>query len=324
MAHTHTHTHDDQNLFYLDQLCTIGFCGTLGVVQILLYQFKVLPIMLAPKFHVPVLLSGIVLLLLAVIRAVALWVAVGKNRTAQLHSDCCHDHEHTHVHEHEPGLVAAQPAAAHEHAHPHVHGAMAEEHVHAHVHGHVHDHNHGDAEDHECCGHEHTHTHEDCGHDHGWSPWRYIVLLLPILLFLLGLPWPADANLVKEKELPAGVMFGEFKELRDAANLPQTRQFWDGKLVRVRGQYSPGRDQKTVKLFRLQRTCCAADAYPVFMPVKSTEPLDFSFASGQWVYVTGTVSFQKHPHREEYETVIDIKKSADLEPASPPAVVFLD
>src|SRR5262249_12016728 len=29
------------------------------------------------------------------------------------------------------------------------------------------------------CGH---------GHEHGWNPWRYIVLLLPIVLYFLGLP----------------------------------------------------------------------------------------------------------------------------------------
>ena len=76
----HTHAASDRNVYYLDQLCTIGFCGALGLVQILLYYcksssgIKVLDIILSQKFHIPVLISGIVLLSLAVVRGIALWV----------------------------------------------------------------------------------------------------------------------------------------------------------------------------------------------------------------------------------------------------------
>jgi hypothetical protein len=31
----------------------------------------------------------------------------------------------------------------------------------------------------------HNHDHD---HDHGWAPWRYVVLLVPLMLYLLGLP----------------------------------------------------------------------------------------------------------------------------------------
>src|SRR5438128_617080 len=44
-------------------------------------------------------------------------------------------------------------------------------------------HSHGDQHSH---AHEHEHAAED--HDHGWAPWRYVVLLVPVILFLLGLP----------------------------------------------------------------------------------------------------------------------------------------
>src|SRR5262245_20945081 len=33
------------------------------------------------------------------------------------------------------------------------------------------------------CGHDHGHA-----HSHGWGPWRYAVLLFPIMLFCLNLP----------------------------------------------------------------------------------------------------------------------------------------
>src|SRR5438093_343377 len=58
---------------------------------------------------------------------------------------------------------------------------------------HVHDH--GDCgHDHGDCGHDHHHEHEHhehdhvYDHDHGWAPWRLVLLLLPVVLFLLGLP----------------------------------------------------------------------------------------------------------------------------------------
>src|SRR5258708_6464987 len=113
----HDHSHAGSSTYYLDQLCTIGFCGALGVVQILLYQFDVLRLILDPKFHLPVLLSGIVLTALAVLRGASLWVAVGQSKAhhhhhegeacghdhdlVHTHPDCGHDHDHSHDHEHE-------------------------------------------------------------------------------------------------------------------------------------------------------------------------------------------------------------------------------
>src|SRR5436305_10125754 len=52
-----------------------------------------------------------------------------------------------------------------------------------------HDHSH----DHDEHGHTHSHAHaaqdhSHADHEHGWAPWRYVVLLMPILLFLLGMP----------------------------------------------------------------------------------------------------------------------------------------
>src|SRR5262249_54261500 len=91
--------------------------------------------------------------------------------------DCGHPHGHSHSHggggeiQAQPtgggalGLAIA-PAAGHDHDHGHGHG-------HSHAHGHSHSHAHGD------------------GHDHGWAPWRYVVLLLPVVLYFLVLYNPA-------------------------------------------------------------------------------------------------------------------------------------
>src|SRR5439155_15770777 len=143
MAHDHAHDHDHHHggSYYLDQICTIGACGALGIVAVLLSSLKDdagnlrLSYILAPQFFNWVFAGGIVLLSLSAIRAVCWWQEAGR---ASAHA---HDHGH-----------------AHEYHHDHDHG---------HGHGHDHAHNHG-----------HDHGHD---HDHGWTPARYAVLMLPIV-----------------------------------------------------------------------------------------------------------------------------------------------
>src|SRR5438309_9174090 len=196
----HTHSVGDRNVYCVEQLCMIDFCGALGIVQILLYHYKVLEIILTSKFHIWVLLSGIVLTGLAVLRAAVLWVSAGQANQEHAHDpDCCHDHDHEHKHDH-------NHEHAHDHDHSHEQGIIAAEHVHSHAGGHSPDEH----------AHEHVHSHADCGHEHGWAPWRYVVLLLPILLFLMGMPWPAEA--VPDDPLEAGVLPLAFKDLEQAAN----------------------------------------------------------------------------------------------------------
>jgi hypothetical protein len=69
MTSCHDHSHD-HSAYYLEQLCTIGVCGTLGLVAVLLYYQKLLNFMLAPFLHPYVLGSGFVLLGLAGFRTV--------------------------------------------------------------------------------------------------------------------------------------------------------------------------------------------------------------------------------------------------------------
>lgn len=173
MAHAHDHSHGDHRL---EQICTLVISGLLGLVCILLWQKNALDLILAKQFHLPVLLGGIALLALVGVSAVMNLIT---SRTQTQAGDACDGHGncgHSHgegAHEH------------HDHAHSH-------DHDHDPVHAHACDHDHG-------CGHEHSHTHEhahepgaapahDHGHDHGWNPWRYIVLLLPVVLYFLNLP----------------------------------------------------------------------------------------------------------------------------------------
>jgi hypothetical protein len=156
------HSHEADEGYFLDQIFGIALCGALGGIAVLLYvKQTMLGIILDPKFHPYVLAGGITLLILVTIRAIALWQLSGEVAK--------HTHDHHHEHQHDHG-----------HSHDHAH-----DHDHAHHH---HDHEHCDHE-HGACGHDHHHAADhDHGHEHGWAPWRYTVLMLPIVLFLLNLP----------------------------------------------------------------------------------------------------------------------------------------
>src|SRR5271157_5771198 len=100
----HDHHHDGES-YYLDQLCSIGICGALGLVACLLY-IKTPPrpesgdwagglaTFLVGKFHIPVLLGGVSLLVVAAIRSISLWVSVGKSKAKE------HEHHHHEHHDH--------------------------------------------------------------------------------------------------------------------------------------------------------------------------------------------------------------------------------
>ncbi len=189
-AHDHHHENDS---FYLDQLCLIGISGAFAAICVTLYLVRqnMLRAMFGPLdqtwFGWFVFVSGIILAVLVFFRALAVWRSVGNpalrgmgpehdhgfEHHEAMHPDephhhhehgvCDHGHEHGHHHHAEEGIQAApSPAQA---------GAVP----HTHTHDHGHDHGHG-----------HDHDHDD--HDHGWAPWRYAVLLVPVALFLLGLP----------------------------------------------------------------------------------------------------------------------------------------
>jgi hypothetical protein len=163
----HAHPEETQ-AYFLDQLCTISLVGGLGGVAVMMWQQDLLRYILAPQFHLPVLFGGITLIILVGIRAVLVWQAVGEMKSLpKNHGHDQHHHDHGHDHGHDQ----------HHHDHGHDHGHDQ----HHHDHGHD-QHHHGHAAAlHQGHGHEHD-------HDHGWSPWRYAVLLLPIVMYFLDLP----------------------------------------------------------------------------------------------------------------------------------------
>lgn len=269
MAHVHEHRH---NAYYLDQLCTLGTCGAIGVVSVLMYVMKTPPpsdpqprlsYILAPQFFLPVLFGGIALIVLVLIRGVGLWREAG---TAG--ADCCgHDHDH---------------------------------------------------------GHDHGHGHD---HEHGWTPAKYAVLLLPVVLYFLNLPnssfnpqafnfdaveLSGDVKSVADK---GSVALG-FKELTNAALDPRTREELEGKTGSLKGMFSRLGNDKVFTLYRVKMTCCAADAIPLGVRIFSPENIT-GMPEKQWVEVSGQIQFHKLKDREKYMPVMVVKSADDVKKIPP-------
>jgi hypothetical protein len=194
-SHGHSHDHDHEgDSYFIDQLCMVGLSGAFGMICLCLWflQSNMLALMLGPQFHLYVLLSGFVLVTLAGIRGVILWNQSRDPNFKGDHDHAHHDHGHAHEHHHHEHAIASGapthsavqtelPLAAHGAScgHDHAHGESCG-HDHAHAHGHAVPHTHGH--------HHHHHDHDAADHDHNWAPWRYVVILVPIILFMLGLP----------------------------------------------------------------------------------------------------------------------------------------
>jgi hypothetical protein len=323
MAHSHEHS-DSESGYYVEQLCTIAFCGAIGGVSVMMYQRDMLKHILVPQFHIYVLIGGIVLLALVAVRAVSLWVYAGK--TDDHGHDHGHSNDHGHAHDHEHG-----PGCDHDHDHEHNHG-HAHDHDHGpgcdHDHHHDHDHDHGHA-------HEHDHEHAQGGahaHDHGSMPFRYAVLLLPVVLYFLNLPnsgfsqenldrkigvaqeIDGSFDLVKGKDTGEIVNLG-FKELSSAAPSARAREVLEGKYGRLKGMFK-GIGAKECTMYRIKMNCCAADAIPLKVRILSKESLP-SLSSGEWVEVVGQIQFRKAKGTDEYIPVILLESSRQIQPTTP-------
>jgi hypothetical protein len=288
---SHDHDHSDES-YYIDQLCAIGISGAIGLVMFLLWYWDSL-YYLKSTFGVFVMLGGIALMVLAAIRGVALWIAVGREKKAA----ALHGHEHHHHHHHDHGH-------GHDHHHDHDHGHIQANHPHDHTHEHIqehhhHDHGHGTGHDH---GHAHSHDHPhvaaaqtnfDEGHDHGWAPWRYAVLVLPVVLFLLDVPPRATSEDLADDGIP----YLPYAKVEQAANDAQARMDFTGKHTHLRGWFSgKGTGIREFSLVRYRMNCCAIDAVPVNLIVRirpEAPAIDAKDYEGKWVDLSGQLGFEE-------------------------------
>jgi hypothetical protein len=274
---------------------------------------------LVPMFYVPVLIGGIAILAMVIIRAVAVWKLAGTRGAANTANE--HDHDHGHSHGH-----------SHGHEHSHAHEDCGHEHSHGHEDcGHDHGHGNGDASE-----HEHSHGDEEA-HDHGWAPWRYMVLAVPVFLFFLGFPreglylrakpedklqqspnrqglsllagGPALTKALRKQEPKR--MNLRFKELTEAAAIPARQEVYEGDIGIIRGQFIPLRtSDREFTLLRVDRTCCAADEIMLETRIEAPEAIQGIYPE-QWVRVEGLISFQKN-EKGKWIPVISLKSNDDI------------
>jgi len=324
MAHSHAHAEaEGEDTYFQDQLFTVLLSAGIGVVAVLMYRSNMLARILVKEFWMPVLIGGVTVIVLAFVRAVALWRMAGKTPAPAVEKadDRGHSHSHAHAHSHGPADC-----------------------------GHDHDHKGDD------CGNDHSHgakeaahaprgeeDHDD--HDHGWSPWKYIVLAIPIVLFALNLPQNgfSDKRLSNEisgaslqqnpKRLALAALAGgpvmtkalrktepakrtlRFKELIEAAAVVSRQELYEGDIGTIRGQfYKLPNSDREFTLFRMDMTCCAADAVILETRIVAPEPLTGQ-RPGDWVWATGVISFQRDEAKKKWVPVLTLTDVGDVQPA---------
>lgn len=193
--------------------------------------------------------------------------------------------------------LAGKTSQSHENHHDH-------EHDH-HDHDHHHEHHH----------HDHQHDHD---HDHGWAPWRYIVLLIPVLMFFVKLPWDVQAARGETVDVGNLSVIGDgsgrvyeltFKNLEWISQREHKRDLYSGKMGAVVGQFVPTADPRQFNLIRYNMRCCAADAVPVrallmIDPKYQGPEVDVRARENQWVRVTGQIQFIQNRRTGEYITAL--------------------
>ncbi len=106
-------------------------------------------------------------------------------------------------------------------------------------------------------------------------------------------------------------------QLQMASLYPENRDLYEGKTVKLVGQYV-GNTESQFTLVRYTIRCCAADAVPLDAVIMldpnapSKEKLDVDKLRGRWVEVTGRVEFVKRAGKaDEYVTALLITPTED-------------
>lgn len=120
---------------------------------------------------------------------------------------------------------------------------------------------------------------------------------------------PREIELTREVE----TVELQFKELERAAYSQATRQYYEGKIGKVKGQFVPTSNSRVFSLTRFKITCCAADAIPLNVTIRldSQESLA-DITPLQWVEVKGQIQFQKRKDRDEYASVLVVQAKSDI------------
>lgn len=286
--HSHDHHHHDhgQGEYYLQQLLTVFICGAFGVAGILMYTLGKLQYILAPAFHIWVLVGSGLLLFMTAVRGVALWQSAGQGQS--------HDHHH---HDHADGDCG----------HDHKHGEAC-------AHGH---HNHDHA-DHTAADHDHGNIY--------WRvvvlafPVAILAMGLPNGSFSrdrMEAFFKNDGGEVAVKEVSEkgdGAITSDFDLLATIAFDPLKRDAYTGTKASITGQMQKLTD-KQFRLYKMKMTCCSADMIPLQARavVKSASQMG-TFADGDTIEVRGTIQFAQDSKSGDYLTVLKVDPNDGIRP----------
>jgi hypothetical protein len=178
----------------------------------------------------------------------------------------------------------------------------------------------------------HHDPHSCHSHEHDWAPWRYTVLLIPVVLFLLDLPNQgfslarADTEIAEGMDVEArgGNVIGDYLELHNAAYTEQSRNQYVGRTANIIAQVAPGSNRVRFTIARYKMRCCPGDAIPIqmFVEVEDSADLKKTFSSQalhqKWIEITGIVQFRQRLGDQEFVTLLKTTPK-NIKIVSPPA-----
>ncbi len=275
-SHTHDHGHDHSHGgsdYYLQQLLTVFICGAFGVSGVLMYTLGKLNFILAPAFHLWVLVGSGLLLAAVAFRMVALW------RSAGAHAN---DHDHAHGddcgHDHKPGEKCDH------HGHSHA-DHSAEDHDHGNIYWRV---------------------------VVLAFPVAILAMGLPNSSFskekefeMLGKGSAIDTNNLAEVQAKDGEIKSDFDLLASAAYSQPKRDAYTGAKASIVGKMRKLTD-KQFTLYKLKITCCSSDAIPLqALAITKSASQMANFGDGEEIEVKGVIQFAPND-KGEYITVLKV------------------
>ena len=227
MAHTHV---ADKN-YYVEQICALGACASLGIVAILMFTSDKVALLLAPFLRATVLWGGIALLVVVLLRGIALWKQAGLVQVK-----CDDDHAHDHQHDEHCEHDHKAPADC---GHEHSHAWMPVKYVFLMVPLTL-----------------YLLELPNAAFSADWANRQ---------ADQSALENPGHA--VGDK----GAMVLGFRELADAAQDDGKRNYFEGHTVKLKGMFVKVGSDKEFTLMRMKMNCCAADVVPMQVRIISED-----------------------------------------------------
>ena len=329
MPHSHSGCQSPRD-YFTEQLLTILVCGALAFVGIELYRTDRLRHILAPQFHLPVLIGSISVLVLVAVRAVSVWREAGE-LTPLNDMNCEENHVHSAACNHLPGLpdgTTGEPELADD--------------------GHSHDMswmfarmlilvfpvalfllgvpNSSFSKDGQLKG---------LGNDTALNLDPKAIEAMakdPATVEVKPVETQADGTKVRELQATNGLKIREivatsgetkyviipgagqemrFNDLTEAALDADKMKAYEGQTAIMQGRFKRLGD-KEFTLFRQKMTCCGADT--VMLKVRIIAPQAVNgFYDFDWVQVKGVIQFIKAPGQERYTPVIVLPDITDVQ-----------